>query len=166
MSCLMRQYPIMRPPTHINRPIRDVGANDDAIFPRAPRLAHNGLGPRSDSHNTRAANHRRITCKALVPAHHSTSGRAEKLERQQTRSLDEDARKPELYAMQRFACVLRRDLSVVRDTITEPWSDSQTEGQINRLNPHLHKIRLLPHHEHRAFRVPHNVSRIRTEKIR
>ena len=35
--------------------------------------------------------------------------------------------------MQRFARVLRRDISAVRNAITEPWSNGQTEGQINRL---------------------------------
>ena len=38
-----------------------------------------------------------------------------------------------LYAIQRFACILRRDFAAVRNAVTEPWSNGQTEGQINRL---------------------------------
>jgi transposase len=37
------------------------------------------------------------------------------------------------YAMQRFARALRRDIDAVRNAIKEPWSNGQTEGQINRL---------------------------------
>ena len=44
-----------------------------------------------------------------------------------------DAQRSGLYAMQRFARVLRRDISAVWNAITEPWSNGQTEGQINRL---------------------------------
>jgi transposase len=35
--------------------------------------------------------------------------------------------------MQRFAKSLARDLDAVRNAITQPWSNGQTEGQINRL---------------------------------
>jgi transposase len=35
--------------------------------------------------------------------------------------------------MQRFARTLRRDIEAVRNAIKEPWSNGQTEGQINRL---------------------------------
>ena len=35
--------------------------------------------------------------------------------------------------MQQFAAILRRDLVAVRNAISEPWSNGQTEGQINRL---------------------------------
>jgi transposase len=38
-----------------------------------------------------------------------------------------------LYAIQRFARTLRRDIDAVRNPVTEPWSNGQTEGQINRL---------------------------------
>ncbi len=66
-----------------------------------------------------------------------------------------DAQQSGLYAMQRFARVLRRDISAVRNAITEPWSNGQTEGQINRLKalkrtmygragPELLRARMLP----------------------
>jgi transposase len=35
--------------------------------------------------------------------------------------------------MQRFARTAQRDIDAVRNAITEPWSNGQTEGQINRL---------------------------------
>jgi transposase len=35
--------------------------------------------------------------------------------------------------MQRFARAVRQDCDAVRNAILEPWSDGQTEGQINRL---------------------------------
>jgi hypothetical protein len=44
-----------------------------------------------------------------------------------------DAQKSGLYAMQRFARTAPRDIDAVRNAITEPWSNGQTEGQINRL---------------------------------
>ena len=44
-----------------------------------------------------------------------------------------DAQHSGLYAMQRFARTLSRDLDAVRNAITEQWSNGQTEGQINRL---------------------------------
>jgi transposase len=37
------------------------------------------------------------------------------------------------YAMQKFAAKLRHDIEAVRNAIREPWSNGQTEGQINRL---------------------------------
>ena len=60
-----------------------------------------------------------------------------------------------LYAMQRFARTLRRDIDAVRNAIKEPWSNDQTEGQINRLKtlkralygragPELLRARILP----------------------
>ena len=66
-----------------------------------------------------------------------------------------DAQKSGLYAMQRFARTLQRDIDAVRNAITEPWSNGQTEGQINRLKalkrtmygragPELLRARLLP----------------------
>ena len=36
-------------------------------------------------------------------------------------------------AMRRFAAKLRQDIDAVRNAIREPWSNGQTEGQINRL---------------------------------
>jgi len=44
-----------------------------------------------------------------------------------------DAQRSSLYAMQRFARTLRRDIDAVRNAITEQWSNGQTKGQINRL---------------------------------
>jgi transposase len=35
--------------------------------------------------------------------------------------------------MRRFAKTLRQDKSAVQNAVTEPWSNGQTEGQINRL---------------------------------
>src|SRR6204780_3576310 len=45
-----------------------------------------------------------------------------------------DARASGIYAMQRFAKTIRQDLEAVRNGVSEPWSNGQTEGQINRLN--------------------------------
>jgi transposase len=44
-----------------------------------------------------------------------------------------DARRSGLSSMRQFARTLARDLSAVRNAITEPWSSGQAEGQINRL---------------------------------
>jgi len=60
-----------------------------------------------------------------------------------------------LYAIQRFARTLRRDIDAVRNAVSEPWSNGQTEGQINRLKslkramygragPELLRARMLP----------------------
>ena len=38
-----------------------------------------------------------------------------------------------IHGMRRFAATLRQDLVAVRNAISEPWSNGQTEGQINRL---------------------------------
>ena len=45
----------------------------------------------------------------------------------------EDARLSGIYAMQRFARTLRQDIDAVTNALTEPWSNGQVEGQINRL---------------------------------
>jgi transposase len=37
------------------------------------------------------------------------------------------------HGMRQFAATLRQDLAAVRNAISEPWSNGQTEGQINRL---------------------------------
>jgi len=66
-----------------------------------------------------------------------------------------DAQRSGLYAMQRFARTLRRDIDAVRNAVTEQWSNGQTEGQINRLKtlkramygragPELLRARMLP----------------------
>ena len=44
-----------------------------------------------------------------------------------------DARASGIYAMQRFAKTIRQDLEAARNAMSEPWSNGQTEGQINRL---------------------------------
>ena len=44
-----------------------------------------------------------------------------------------DARASGIYGMQRFARTIRQDLDAVRNAVSEPWSNGQTEGQINRL---------------------------------
>ena len=38
-----------------------------------------------------------------------------------------------IYAMLRFARAARQDIDAVRNAVLEPWSNGQTEGQINRL---------------------------------
>jgi hypothetical protein len=38
-----------------------------------------------------------------------------------------------IHGMRQFAATLRQDLAAVRNAISRPWSDGQTEGQINRL---------------------------------
>ena len=66
-----------------------------------------------------------------------------------------DAHQSGLYAMQRFARTLRRDIDALRSAVTESWSNGQTEGQINRLKtlkramygragPELLRARMLP----------------------
>ena len=35
--------------------------------------------------------------------------------------------------MQRFAKTIRQDLEAVRNAVSAPWSNGQTEGQINKL---------------------------------
>jgi transposase len=44
-----------------------------------------------------------------------------------------DAQQSGIYAIHRFARTLRRDVDAVRNSLTEGWSNGQTEGQINRL---------------------------------
>ena len=44
-----------------------------------------------------------------------------------------DARQCGIHAMRVFARTLRQDIDAVRNAIVEPWSNGQTEGQINRL---------------------------------
>ena len=44
-----------------------------------------------------------------------------------------EAQRSGIYAMQRFARTLRQDICAVRNAVAEPWSNGQTEGQINRL---------------------------------
>jgi hypothetical protein len=45
----------------------------------------------------------------------------------------DDVRHSSLYAMQRLGWSLRQDLDAAHNAMTEPWSNGQTEGQINRL---------------------------------
>ena len=44
-----------------------------------------------------------------------------------------DATDSGIHGMRRFAATLRQDLAAVNNAISEPWSNGQTEGQINRL---------------------------------
>ena len=44
-----------------------------------------------------------------------------------------DAQLSGIYAMQRFARAARQDIDAVRNAVLEPWSNGQTERQINRL---------------------------------
>ena len=44
-----------------------------------------------------------------------------------------DATSCGVHVMQKFAAKLRQDIDAVRNAIREPWSNGQTEGQINRL---------------------------------
>jgi transposase len=44
-----------------------------------------------------------------------------------------DAQQSGIYAMQRLARTIRRDVDAVRNALTEGWSNGHTEGQINRL---------------------------------
>ena len=45
----------------------------------------------------------------------------------------DDAQQSGVYAMQRFARTVRRDIDAVTNALTEEWSNGQTEGHINRL---------------------------------
>jgi transposase len=45
----------------------------------------------------------------------------------------DDVQRSGIYAMQRFARTLSSDIQAVRNAVAEPWSNGQTEGQINRL---------------------------------
>ena len=45
----------------------------------------------------------------------------------------DDAQQSGIYAMQRFARTVRRDLDAVTNALTKGWSNGQTEGHINRL---------------------------------
>ena len=44
-----------------------------------------------------------------------------------------DAASSGIHGMRQFGAALRQDLAAVRNAISEPWSNGQTEGQINRL---------------------------------
>ena len=44
-----------------------------------------------------------------------------------------DALESRIHCMRRFAITLQHDIAAVRNAISEPWSNGQTEGQINRL---------------------------------
>jgi transposase len=67
----------------------------------------------------------------------------------------DDAVNSRLVPIVRFARVLRRDISAVRNAVELPWSNGQAEGQINRLKtikramygragPALLRARMLP----------------------
>ena len=44
-----------------------------------------------------------------------------------------DAASSGIHGMRQFGAALRQDLAAVRNAISEPWGNGQTEGQINRL---------------------------------
>ena len=44
-----------------------------------------------------------------------------------------DALESRIHCMRRFAITLQHDIAAVQNAISEPWSNGQTEGQINRL---------------------------------
>jgi transposase len=44
-----------------------------------------------------------------------------------------DAGKCGIYGMRRFVRTLRQDIEAVRNAVLEPWSNGQTDGQINKL---------------------------------
>ena len=44
-----------------------------------------------------------------------------------------DARKSGIYGIRRFAREIRQDIEAVGNAVLEPWSNGQTEGQINKL---------------------------------
>ncbi len=45
----------------------------------------------------------------------------------------DDARASGIYGMRRFVKTMRQDIAAVRNAVLEPWSNGQTEGQINKL---------------------------------
>ncbi|SDR63642.1 Transposase [Rhizobiales bacterium GAS113] len=69
-----------------------------------------------------------------------------------------DAHLSSIYAIRRFVRTLRQDIGAVRNAVLEPWSNGQTEGQINRLKTlkramygragiELLRARMIPLHE-------------------
>lgn len=74
-----------------------------------------------------------------------------------------DALEYRIHGMRQFAITLRQDIAAVRNAICEPWSNGQTEGQINRLKTlkramygragiDLLRARMLPLHSANANR--------------
>jgi hypothetical protein len=51
-----------------------------------------------------------------------------------------DAASSSVHAMRQFSATLRRDLGALRNAISEPGSNGQTEGQINRLKTLKHAM--------------------------
>ena len=51
-----------------------------------------------------------------------------------------DAASSGIHAMRHFAVTLRPDIAAVRNAVSEPWSNGQTEGQINRLKTLKHQM--------------------------
>jgi transposase len=73
---------------------------------------------------------RRATCAV------SQCGFAALFQGKDTDKLDvwlDDAQQSGIYAMQRFARTLRRNIDAVKNAVTECWSNGETEGRINRL---------------------------------
>ena len=74
-----------------------------------------------------------------------------------------DAHQSGVYAMRRFVRTLRQDIDAVQNAVLEPWSNGQTEGQINRLKTlkramygragiELLRARMIPLREHELHR--------------
>jgi transposase len=68
-----------------------------------------------------------------------------------------------VYAMQRFARAARQNFAAVQNAVLEPWSNGQTEGQINRLKAikramygrggiELLRARMIPLYQHDLHR--------------
>ncbi|WP_210252743.1 transposase [Methylosinus sporium] len=82
------------------------------------------------------------------------------------KKLDEwiwDATSCSVYAIRRFAKTLRQDIDAVQNAVVGPWSNGQTEGQINRLKTlkrsmygrasiELLRARMLPLHDSNLHR--------------
>jgi len=136
---------IKRQLSRLERPIRGYRANpgcllvtdgvppDGKICEDEPRdLTHVSSDRRSDLADRRSGAVHQIMWHA-----HTAAGREGRCS--QAGSADiclhaiRDAMGCGVHAMQSFAAKLRHDIDAVRNAIREPWSNGQTEGQINRL---------------------------------
>jgi transposase len=57
----------------------------------------------------------------------------------------DDAQQSGIYAMQRFARTVRRDLGAVPNALTEGWSNGQNGGHVNRLKTLKRNVRSRKH---------------------
>jgi transposase len=75
----------------------------------------------------------------------------------------DDASETGIYAMQRFVRTLNRDLDAVRNAVEHPWSNGQTEGQVNRLrtsNPQCTVVQALNFYVQECCRSTHPTTQI------